>query len=326
MLIDSLLTWATVAVTLAQEASQWKVPDNKIRVAFQIGQDGHQGNSGLGGQIPTVHIQDVNTRFLAMYYNTGSDWIDAGANKVIDVDMARSSELWTLSVKMENDNTSLDNAGRMLNANDRTGAVPGDLFWLCGLDWTYSGFQVNGTELRCGWLDGDNTTGNAPHVMYLNTDIMGQKFVKNFVQDTPGNGICEWGVFFARGASPKKKRAIKDTYGKRAFVTANGGAIELCDSPTSRGKSMLSLKEGIFCDVLTKTKVPLCRGRKRDGCFKYERHVDENGRPQRSMTFIKPTFTLSTRADFDLTHHSYDLDYFVISDISGRVIDNGTGI
>ncbi|KAK3812134.1 MAG: hypothetical protein J3Q66DRAFT_413629 [Benniella sp.] len=243
MLIDSFITWATVAISLAQEASQWNVPDSKVRVLFQIGMDGYQEDSGLGSQVPSIYLEDTSSRPAGKYVNSGSDWIETVRG--------------------------------VLNSDARTGAIPGDLFWLCGYDWTYSGLRLNGTyDLRCGWLDGDNTPGNTPHAIHINTDIMGQGFVKDFAEKTPGE-LCNVGVRFSQGAS-LKKRAIKDTYGKRAFVTAEGGAIELCDSPTSRGKSMLSLKEGIFCDVLTKPKVPLCRSRKRDGCFKYERHVDEN--------------------------------------------------
>ncbi|KAG0215515.1 hypothetical protein BGX28_009563 [Mortierella sp. GBA30] len=124
----------------------------------------------------------------------------------------------------------------------------------------------------------------------------------------------------------------KDVYGNKAYVTAGEGVIALCDVPTSWGKSMASLQEGIFCDMVTKTKVPICNRGKKDGCFNYNHRSRSNNagrRIERSLTLVPPTTsnnTLSPTAALDVSFTSYELEYFVISDINGTVIDDGTGI
>ena len=44
-------------------------------------------------------------------------------------------------------------------------------------------------------------------------------------------------------------------------------AMELCESPTSRGSDFVSMAEGMFCDMETKTLYSLCRGNVNTECF-----------------------------------------------------------
>ncbi|KAG0350089.1 hypothetical protein BGZ54_004022, partial [Gamsiella multidivaricata] len=67
----------------------------------------------------------------------------------------------------------------------------------------------------------------------------------------------------------------------------------------------------------------------KEGCFNYNRCLDKAGRvAQRSLTLATPITnnTLSPRAALDISHGSYELEYFIVSDINGTVIDDGTGI
>ncbi|KAG0353959.1 hypothetical protein BGZ54_001927, partial [Gamsiella multidivaricata] len=85
--------------------------------------------------------------------------------------------------------------------------------------------------------------------------------------------------------------------------------------------------EGIFCDMMTKTNVSLCNRHKKEGCFNYNRRLNKAGRAtQRSLTLAMPTANnaLPPRAALDISHDSYELEYFVISD--GTIIGDGTGI
>ncbi|KAG0358236.1 hypothetical protein BC939DRAFT_441727 [Gamsiella multidivaricata] len=52
------------------------------------------------------------------------------------------------------------------------------------------------------------------------------------------------------------------------------------------------------------------------------------GATQRSLTLAIPATNniLSFRAALNTSHDSYDLEYFVISDVNGTIIDDGTGI
>ena len=47
-------------------------------------------------------------------------------------------------------------------------------------------------------------------------------------------------------------------------------AIELCNSPTSRGSDFASVDEGLFCDMETKALYPLCSSEVKSQCFDLE--------------------------------------------------------
>ncbi|KAG0244997.1 hypothetical protein BG011_002827 [Mortierella polycephala] len=208
----------------------------------------------------------------------------------------------------------------MYNYQARAGAITGDLFYFCGHAWYYSGKKHGTTDLRCGWLDGDDTNGGSVRGMFLNTDILGNGYINSYAANNPiPSDICYWGVSFTTGANPFNRSVPKDIYGNKAYVTAGEGAIALCDSPTSRGPSMLSLKEGVFCDMFTKTKVPICGRGEKEGCVNYNRRLSRAGRAQRTMA------ANSVSRD-SISHDSYELEYFVIADINGTVIDDGSSV
>lgn len=47
-------------------------------------------------------------------------------------------------------------------------------------------------------------------------------------------------------------------------------AIELCNSPTSRGSDFVSADEGLFCDMESKTLYPLCSTEVKSHCFEVQ--------------------------------------------------------
>lgn len=51
-------------------------------------------------------------------------------------------------------------------------------------------------------------------------------------------------------------------------------AIELCQSETSLSSDFVSFKEGVYCDMETKTAWPLCKGHVKDGCFDWKTHTE----------------------------------------------------
>ncbi|KAG0315040.1 hypothetical protein BGZ99_007702 [Dissophora globulifera] len=317
------------------------VPTAKVRVQFQSGRDGTQGLSDAGGHIPSVLLRDTSGRNLGGLPAKGAK---LGSDRFQNYDISiANSDLKTLEVMMETlsgDGTttgtkSLDDGlclaqfmwtpgESMLFSQDRKGVISGDLFYLCGYSWYYSGKTHNGYELRCGWLDGDNSNGNSVHGMILNTDILGSGYIESYSKNYPNpSDICYWGVNFSGGASPHSKRSLPlEKYGSKAYVTAGPGAIAICDSPTSWGPSMLSLEEGIFCDMVTKTKLPICSPDMKDRCVSYNsNHGPASGRArgQRNLTANKLS---RDEVSFD----SYELHYLVKSDLSGTVIDHGSEV
>ncbi|KAF9176942.1 hypothetical protein BGZ51_009321 [Haplosporangium sp. Z 767] len=352
MFLDSFVGLASLAVSIAGFINPHDVPNANIRVHLQSGQNGQSGLEAADGHLPSITLKDTSNRLLGGFYQDYYNSKKLGSDMYWNYDIKSQipSELRSLELKMEsfrdrgpvwgNELHSLDDAlclaymswspeDSMFNYDARMGGVSGDLFYLCGHSWHYSGKQRKGYHLRCGWLDGDDSTGNSVHGVFINTDVMAKNNIEAFVRNNPDKSLCHWGVTFYKNASPHKRAPTKDVYGKKAYVTAGEGAIALCDSPTSWGISMLSLKEGIFCDMVTKTKVPICNRRKKEGCFNYNRRLNKAGRAiQRSLTLAMPTTnsTLSLMAALDISHESYELEYFVISDVNGTIIDDGTGI
>ncbi|KAF9984541.1 hypothetical protein BGZ75_003894 [Mortierella antarctica] len=350
MFVDSIVGWASLVVGIAGLLNPSKVPNAKVRLQIQTGKDGN-GLSGSGGHIPTIVLKDTSDRYLGEYEPNYLKPATLGSDKYWNYDVSTriSGELKTLDVKMEYSAAdgwgglkwkSLDDGlclaymswapeDSMFNYEARRGAITGDLFYFCGRSWYPSGKSHGGTPLRCGWLDGDNTNGNSVFGMFLNTDILGNGYIKDYSQRNPKpSDICFWGVTFSGGSSPHKKRSTPaEAFGNKAYVTAGPGAIEICDSPTSWGPSMLSLEEGVFCDMVTKTKLPICGRGQNDQCVKYHdnRRSNNRGRPGGSRR-AQRTIAANNVSRDDISFNSYDLQYFTVMDLNGTVIDDGSEV
>ena len=132
-----------------------------------------------------------------------------------------------------------------------------------------NGTTVTTTDLDkiCGstifsWDMDDPIVDRTPRGMYWDSD--GQ-------HDDP--------VHFKRRDSTKtqqrKARPQSAKMAERLWVNSrpSQSAVELCNSPTSRGSDFVSTNEGLFCDMDTKTLYPLCSKKKTVGCF--DLHADK---------------------------------------------------
>ncbi|KAF9586672.1 hypothetical protein BGW38_010166 [Lunasporangiospora selenospora] len=347
VLVDSIVGWAGLVLALALEINPHGVPNAKVRYHLQTGAVSRDS----GGHIPAVWLKDTSNRPLGSYTNFNRrDKKDYDQYWNYDIETSQTSELKTLNVRAEwtyydtstrqfrsgplNDGIciaymSWTPEDTMFNSEGRRGAITGDLFYHCGYDWYHSAKtkEINGQtyDLRCGWMDGDNSSGNSVHAMFLNTDILGKGYIDGYSKRNPNfSDICYWGVGFSKGPLPRK-RSASEAFGNKAFITAGEGAISLCDSPTSWGPSMLSLAEGIFCDMETKTKTPICRDGQTTGCMKYDRvqgKVNARGRRGPPQRFLASRNVTRAAISFD----SFKLDYFVRSYTNGTVLDDGTDV
>lgn len=70
-----------------------------------------------------------------------------------------------------------------------------------------------------------------------------------------------------RSSHPRSARSQKSA--DRLIVSSrkSQSAVELCNSPTSRGSDFASTNEGLFCDMSTKTLHPLCSNTTTSDCF-----------------------------------------------------------
>ncbi|KAF9277031.1 hypothetical protein BGZ68_009578 [Mortierella alpina] len=308
MFVDNIQTLASVALTIVGfVGSLYTVPSGHIRVQILVGKNGHEGLASAQGDIPLIHLQNSSKADIGVHDPGDVKRKTADINNAwtYDIPTTSSSELKFVELKMgykdklqtyltrEAGPQSLEDGicmaylawipdHTMLNSDTRAGAITGDLFYLCGYSWYYSGRQMDGKHLRCGWLDYDNSNGNSVYGLFLNTDI--------------------W-----------------DGFGNNAYVTAGAGAIELCDSLTSRERSMLSLQEGIFCDMATKTKVPMRRDGQTEGCIIYG-----DSRSIKRDSHIHGVVRAVNASQEILSHNYFSLEYFVVSDINGVIIDDGS--
>ena len=60
------------------------------------------------------------------------------------------------------------------------------------------------------------------------------------------------------------------------------GAVDLCQSASSRGPSFVSIDEKTYCDMSTKTHYPLCSSTLTGGCFDVDT-MELIGRPRRHV-------------------------------------------
>ncbi|KAF9585319.1 hypothetical protein BGW38_002904 [Lunasporangiospora selenospora] len=341
--VDSVVGFTSLILGISSLISPSQVPSAKVRIHIQSG----KVSEDSGGNIPAVWLQDDDYGDIGSYTNWNFEKLKKNYYWNHDIQTTKPTELALLNVIARytrydsyakemrsgplNDaiciaymSWSPDNS--MFNADTRRGAILGDHFYHCGYDWYPSGKykRANGQdyEMRCGWIDGDNSSGNSVHATLLNTGILGHGHIENFYGGK-GNikDVCGWGIAFSQGALPRK-RSASETFGNKAYITAGEGAVAICDSPTAWGPSMLSLSERIFCDMETKTKIPLCREDQTTGCMKYDRSLGKKnalgrrGLPKRSLA---PLNVSREAASFD----SYEVEYFTRSYINGTVYDDG---
>lgn len=134
--------------------------------------------------------------------------------------------------------------------------------------WAYAG-QGNTT------MDIDYYCGSTIFSNDMNDPIPGrtprgpQEIDSQLVLDTGGPNV-------ARSTNPDgnptgiRKRSQKSANELVVNSRPYQSAVKLCNSPTSRGSDFVSVDEGLFCDMETKTLHPLCSADNRIGCFDLE--------------------------------------------------------
>ncbi|KAF9431771.1 hypothetical protein BGZ76_011724 [Entomortierella beljakovae] len=310
--------------------------EGRVSIKFWTGNDGWYNGVELWGSYGTLPDIDIRT--------TSTEWTRVpplgriGNNEKLQVDvrLKRNQEINYITLTHGgSDATCFALIGwtpndRIPNAERRMGYIIGDIFRLCGWAWNHSGQSVrianteNYEDVNCGWMVADKY-GRAGFtgLLNINLDVMGQHFIKDY----KNKDLCYWGVGMASGRFPRPtdprttKRSLLSpeehvaTFGIQVRVHKSLSAVELCDSPTSWGSSFFSVEEGVFCDMSTKTKVPLCKAGQTKGCFVYEKPV-VNGRGQ---------YSTKRYVGVKGSPVKYNATYFVTRDENGSVIDDGKG-
>ena len=179
----------------------------------------------------------------------------------------------------------------------------GDWGQQCGRDWAYSNIIIDesGYKPDCTWLDQDHSNAIWAAAVQIHMEDF-TNTTSNYSQDP--SFYCSSPVLlfeydnYQTGAGDQfwtSTRRVKqrDTPVKRirprsaamnssiiSSTDPSHSAIKLCDSDTSYSPDFVSLSEGIFCDMATKTLWPLCSKSVADNCYDWDSHTLINGEGQ----------------------------------------------
>ncbi|KAG0250026.1 hypothetical protein DFQ27_009653 [Actinomortierella ambigua] len=286
--------------------------------------------SESGGDIPEVQVWDTANKLNGQYY--GNKKVKSNEQFTASLPLFRTSQIgniWLLTRSSYGARTDAiclatfswqasDNIPPSGEAN--SGVLPGDVLYLCGYAWNYSGHTLKGSGIRCAWLDADSTAPNSAYFININTGVMGQEGI-NFHKDS---NLCGLGVGVASDGGLRKRAiegdiaAHQKAFGNRARVHKSLSAIALCDSPTSWGSSFYSIDEGVFCDMSTKTKYQICDANSTKPCAAYEKTLKRDGSSK--IVIRNPGARSSAKPK------EFVAEYFITTDINGTVIDDGAGL
>ncbi|KAG0276547.1 hypothetical protein BGZ96_003233 [Linnemannia gamsii] len=327
MLLDTVVG---VVAFLLTAVSLIKSPDDQGFVAVSIwnGNDG-DGLEGSAGGFPWISIKGTGGEDLGRDMDQNRK-LKNSAQVTVNVKVVDNIEVGTVRLSMHNTDAicaamiSWAPSSNMPNAEHRAGFVVGDLFYFCGKAWNHSRQQhylkdkKEWVNLKCGWLDADNTAPKSTKFVTINTDIMSTTNLGHF--DAAKNDICYWGFATATNAaySPMKRASEHlAKFGNQVHVSKDLSAVELCDSETSWGSSFYSIDEKIFCDMSTKTKIPLCENGNVAGCFNYisPRNSHSLGYSNQRRGSIRTPSGI----------RNFNVSYFTITDLNGNIVDDGNG-
>ena len=179
----------------------------------------------------------------------------------------------------------------------------GDMGRECNQAWGYSNIIIDdsGYKPDCTWLDQDHSNGIWAAAVQIHMEDF-TNTTSNYSRDP--TFYCSSPVLlfehdnYQTGAGDQfwtAKRRVKqrDTPVKRirprsaamnstiiASTDPSHSAAKLCESDTSYGPDFVSLSEGIFCDMATKTPWPLCSKSVAENCYDWDSHTLINGAGQ----------------------------------------------
>ncbi|KAF7441483.1 hypothetical protein A1F99_142130 [Pyrenophora tritici-repentis] len=192
-------------------------------------------------------------------------------------------------------------------------AWTGDIGWYCGQKW-YNSLNHAGRLLdshlyyfpKCTWVDADNTNYITAGALKFDTKAYGEDSI-----DTFRGNVCKPTIFaqanepigprpqsahpqsvFPQPAHPHAaqpdKRGTEDRplWMTERLIMSNftsHPAEELCSSATSWGPDFIG-SDGKFCDMGSKTLIPLCSSKDIDGCIEVD---EDNGTLVKRMSVAR---------------------------------------
>lgn len=273
----------------------------RIGVGLNGNFDGHTLSDSQGA-VKGVRVYNENQHLIGK--GKGNGVIPSGGYQDITVDQSQGQGQQPTYLQLNAGKDALCMAYITQQWPDNTKrAWSGDMGRECGRDWAYSNIIIDdsGYKPDCTWLDQDHSNGIWAAAIQIHMEDF-----NNITQNTgrDPNFFCSYPALlfendnYQTGAGDNfwttKRRVkqrdtpIKRTRPRSAAMSSSiisspdpsHSAVKLCESDTSYGPDFVSLSEGIFCDMATKTHWPLCTKSVADNCYEWDSHTLINGAGQ----------------------------------------------
>ena len=281
------------------------VPGSTSHIRIGVGLDGTFNGQTLSASEGAVKgIRVYNEDQILIGTGKGGGVIPSGGYQDISIDQSKGPGQQPTYLQLNAGTDALCMAYITQQWPDGTQrGWSGDMGRQCGRDWAYSNIIIDdsGYKPDCTWLDQDHSNAIWAAAVQIHMEDF-TNTTSNYSQDP--SFYCSSPVLlfeydnYQTGAGDQfwtSTRRVKqrDTPVKRirprsaamnssiiSSTDPSHSAVKLCDSDTSYSPDFVSLSEGIFCDMATKTPWPLCSKSVADNCYDWDSHTLINGEGQ----------------------------------------------
>ncbi|KAK7425868.1 hypothetical protein QQZ08_007582 [Neonectria magnoliae] len=277
-------------------------PAEGASIRIKAGNPGDD-NPGLDGDVSAAYAWDTNNNYLGQ---ADGDHVEVGDVADLTIDsFSPGSRAEYVGVSVGDNAVCI--AWVTVSMYDGTdgGSWTGDIGYQCGQNWyeqdEMAGYldeeQKQEYIPRCTWLDADHTFDVPSAAMKFSSTAYGKE-VKDTADNSKGCDFTLWGADDGPiNDKPQKRsgRARLPWMEERLVVStiSRHKAENLCSSETSWGPDFVGT-DGMFCDMDTKTLIPLCSTKKVQGCI----DIDDEKK-------VATKRFVTTKRDVSTTHKEY---------------------
>nr|XP_036575951.1 uncharacterized protein CTRU02_14088 [Colletotrichum truncatum]KAF6782607.1 hypothetical protein CTRU02_14088 [Colletotrichum truncatum] len=252
--------WADAGLTIYSLLSSWFPGSaggaaSTVRIYAGINDAGT--SQGKDGVIKNIQLYDINQSLIG---NGGANqgWIGSGLYKDYRISQVDNRQATFAQIFATNDAICIPVA--TITWPDGTpSAWIGDFGWHCGLEWHYGKVWISGKTPRCTWIDADHTNNIRATML-----MIGWPYNDPEKSGSPSCGYPAFRAYNGGSGIVKREGPVVGPRKKdpRLIISSipSHNATELCLSETSRGPDLVSLEEGVYCNMETRELLPLCGG------------------------------------------------------------------
>ncbi|KAF1834209.1 hypothetical protein BDW02DRAFT_569351 [Decorospora gaudefroyi] len=293
--IGAVLTASgTVLTAISFFSGNWRGGGNEgATVTIKAGLERRDdASASLSGSIHRIYAYDERNVYAGQ---AGGGFLNSGDVLTRTVDQkVGGRRAGYISVANNDDATCISWITVTMFDGTRGGAWTGDIGPFCGQAFYYSvepaGEKKDGTGEyvpRCTWIDANKSGTITSAALKFDVGAHAEKVVDTTIR----NGVCRYTIFGPdRGPIPGQpgRRSDDDrpSWMTEQLIVSNRTsqpAEELCNSDLSWGPDFIG-PDGKFCDMGSKTLMPLCSSEAVDGCVEVN---EDEGNVVKRMSVAK---------------------------------------